>query len=442
MTGPSESTGFRDPPAARIGYLLRTYPRFSQTFIVSEILELERRGLDLAILSLCRPDDGVFHESVSRVRAVAQYVPESLARSLRKTAATWGRVATRAAGGLASAAGCVLRHRGAHWRELEQAVYLLRWVDRMRIDHVHAHFGTDAATVALLAHEIEGISFNLTLHAFDVFRADVDRRLLTRKINASRYTVTVSEFNRQWLVCNLPGVDADRIRVCYNGVDLERFTPPSSPRHPGRIAAVGGLIEKKGFVHLVRAAARLRDAGRRVRCTIVGTGPEERCLKGEIAAHKLDGVVELAGPLRQDQVRELSQTAACCVLPCIEASDGNADALPTVLLEALACGCPCVSTRLSGIPEIVEDGVSGLLVPPGDEAALAEAIEAVLADGDLASRLARHGRRRAEERFDIRRSAETLHGWLLAAARSGRAGSAQPVGIAPGGVAGVVRGSP
>jgi glycosyltransferase involved in cell wall biosynthesis len=271
-----------------------------------------------------------------------------------------------------------------------------------------------------------GLSYSLTLHAFDIFRDNVDRWLLARKINASRFTITVSEFNGRYLIEHIPGVDPSKVRVNYNGIDLDQFHPDGQVRDESSIFSVGRLIEKKGFVHLVRAIERLRSAGLKVHCRIAGDGPDSARLKAEIARLALASQVELVGPLKQSGVRELLQQATCFVLPCVQARDGNIDALPTVLLESLACGCPSVSTRLSGIPEIIEDRVSGLLVAPADDESLAMALREVLSNRVLATALAEAGRRRAEQRFDIRQNVRTLHRWLVEAAQQS-ARSAQAV---------------
>ncbi|HEY3242201.1 MAG TPA: glycosyltransferase family 4 protein [Phycisphaerae bacterium] len=420
VSGRQQSSGRdRQPatglPAPRVGYLLRMYPRFSQTFVVNEILELERQGLDVHILALRKPDDGEFHEAVCRVKARAEYVPETLGGLVRKLRSRCERRASP--GALMRAVRCVLCHSGARWADLLQAMLVLRWARKRRIDHLHVHFGTHEATVALLAHLMGGLSYSLTLHAFDIFRDNVDRRLLARKINASRFTNTVSEFNRRYLVEQIAGVDPSKVRVNYNGVDLDQFHPNGAVRDENSIFSVGRLIEKKGFVHLVRAIARLRSAGLNVRCRIAGEGPESGPLKAEIARLGLASQVELVGPLKQSRVRAMLQQGTCFVLPCVPAHDGNIDALPTVLLESLACGCPSVSTRLSGVPEIIEDRVSGLLVAPGNDAALADALREILSNSALAAVLAAGGRRRAEQRFDIRDNVRRLHDWLLEAAQ-------------------------
>jgi colanic acid/amylovoran biosynthesis glycosyltransferase len=403
-------------PPVRIGYLLRMYPRFSETFVVNEIRELERQGLDVGIIALRKPSEGLFHESVCRVKARASYAPGPYRGGRRKVARCLWQLLKRSPRDFRRAVGIIQADAQAEWFDLARAAYVVRWARERGINHVHVHFGTGAATVALLANLLGGLPYSLTLHAFDIFREDVNKSLLAQKINASRFTVTVSEFNRRFLIDQVPGLDPGKIRVNYNGVDLERFQPTNDERDSRFIFALGRLKEKKGFIHLVRAVRHLREEALSVHCRIAGEGEEEGALRKAIARWDLQPLVELLGPVNEDRVRELMHGAGCFVLPCVQAEDGNVDALPTVLLEALASGCPIASTRLSGIPEIIEDRVSGLLVEPGDHRALAHAIRKILLSPELAASLGRAGRRRAEERFDIRRNVAVMHEWLRAEA--------------------------
>jgi len=400
----------------RLAYLLRDYPRFSETFIVNEILALEALGCDLSILALRKPDDGMFHESVARVRTRAEYLPDAGAKLRGKTSGKIWTVFRESPRGWWRARSTIWKHTDLARADLRAAIYVLHWMKKRRIEHVHVHFGSDAAAIAMLAAMIAGMRFSMTLHAYDIYRDDVDRALLARKIEHAAMVVTVTEFNRRYLLEHCPAAK-DKVVVHYNGVDLTRFAPGGLPREPGLIFSVGRLIEKKGFAHLIRAAGLLRDRGVAVRCVIAGDGADADKLREEIKRLNLRKHVELAGPLKQDEVMSLMQRASCFALPCIQARNGNVDALPTVLLESLASGCPSVSTTVSGIPEIIEDGVSGLLVEPGNDAALAAAIERVLKDADLAARLAVGGRRRAEDRFDASRNAVRLKLLLEAAAR-------------------------
>ena len=363
------------------------------------------------IVSIRLPNEGLFQESVCRAKARAHYLPSNARGQLRKIAKSHWRFVRRSPGNYWRAVKTLRADAQAEWFDLSRAMNVLRWVKEYCVDHVHVHFGTSEATVALLAHQLGNLSYSLTLHAFDIFRRNVDRALLARKINASRFTITVSEFNRIFLVENLPGVDREKIRVNYNGIDLQRFTPTNNSREPLTIFALGRLKEKKGFIHLVRAVDHLHREGLKVTCRIAGDGEEKGRLQQEMDRAGLRSHVELLGEVSEERVRELMQQSSCFVLPCVEAKDGNIDALPTVLLEALASGCPIVSTRLSGIPEIVEDGVSGLLVEPGDDKALAAAMREVLSNPQRAASFARAGRDRAEQRFDARRNVAVMRDW-------------------------------
>lgn len=409
----------------RVGYLLKMYPRFSQTFVVNEILELERQGLDVSIVSLRKPNEGVFHECITRVKARAHYLPGSMLAGVRGHLRTHWRLVRRSPANYMATLWLICSRKGIRWREFLQAGHLLRWVRGRRVKHVHVHFGTDEASVAMLAHMAGGLSYSMTLHAFDIFRANVDKALLARKINASRFTVTVCESNRRYILENVPGVDPAKVRVNYNGIDLNRFSVGEADRQERSIFTVGRLIEKKGFIHLIRALGLLRQEGLKVNCAIAGEGRDEKKLKREIRHLGLRSRVRLLGPIRQRRVQEFLHRSAAFVLPCVQAKDGNIDALPTVLLESLACGCPTITTRLSGNPEIVEDGVSGLLVETGDVKDLAAAIRRILTDRPFAAQLAVAGRRRAEERFDVERNVAVMHGWLREAAASRRQAKAQ-----------------
>jgi glycosyltransferase involved in cell wall biosynthesis len=414
------------------------YPRFSQTFIANEIAELERQGCEVHILSLRKPTDGVFHEAVCRVKARAEYLPESHHGQWVSLLRSHWNCFRRSPAAFLEALRILRRDATGEWYDLARAVEVLRWVKKKKLDHVHVHFGTSEATVALLAHALGGMPYSITLHAFDIFRDNVNRPLLARKINHSCFTVTVTEFNRRYMLENLPGLVPERVQVNYNGIALDRFAVPRAPDEKPLLFSLGRLIEKKGFAHLIRAVARLRDQGLHVRCKIGGTGPDAAALEEMIASLKLESSVELVGALGERGVLELLGRATCFVLPCVQAADGNVDALPTVLLEAQAAGCPVITTRLSGNPEIVEDRVSGLLVEPGDDAALALAIRDVVTDPDLACSLAAGGRRRAEERFDARRNVEVMHEWFRRAGHAAGHGrrpekhAAAPLAVAVG----------
>ena len=209
------------------------------------------------------------------------------------------------------------------------------------------------------------------------------------------------------------------MHVLYNGVDVERFHPRQRrPVAPPLLLGIGRLVEKKGFGHLVDAAASLLRSGARIRCAIAGDGEDRAALAARVADAGVSGI-ELLGVRNHDEVRALLAEATMLVLPCVIGADGNRDALPTVLLEALAMGVPAISTPVAGVSEIFDGGRCGLLVPCGDTPALQRAIVELLESEPRRTELAQHGRGRAEQCFDLRQSVGRLAGWMQGACRTG-----------------------
>jgi glycosyltransferase involved in cell wall biosynthesis len=391
------------------------FPRFSETFILSEILELERQGLELRVFSLKRPNDGLVHADVTRVRAPVTYLPESSLRSVVAYAAAHGEVFGWNRRRYLRCFWLTLwralkKRRPAALKRFLQAGFIAPLLRREGIEHVHAHFATSATSVALHLHDLAGVSYSFTAHAKDIYRQTVESDSLVRKLCSARFAVTVSDYNRQYLARFARGEGLVRI---YNGLDLERFAPNGTAREePPLVLAVGRLIEKKGFADLVRACALLRRHGGPFRCRIVGKGELEEELRTLIEELGLQPEVELTGPIPREQLLAVYQRASVVVAPCVIGEDGNRDGLPTVLIEAMALGIPVVATDVTGIPELVEHGRTGLVVPQQDPQALAAAIRRVLADPTLGEALARAGRARVEQDFDVHANVAHLRALL------------------------------
>ena len=405
----------------RIAYVLKMYPRFSETFILAEILELERRGRELRIVSLKKPDDGRFHEDLARVVAGVDYVPEHVQDAPVAFASAHLRAVRRHPGRYAAVLLLAARHVPHTWKALLRAPLVAEAVARAGCSRMHAHFASLPAVTAMLASVLAGLPFSFTAHAKDIFQERRSARLLRTLIRRADRVVTVSDFNVRTLAAFAgTSILPDRIVRIYNGVDLDAFAPATAsshgpdPEQAPLVLAVGRLVEKKGFGDLVSACALLLEARVRFRCLIVGKGPLEARLRGQIARAGLQGVVVLSGPRSRGQVAALLKHAAVLAVPCVVGSDGNRDGLPTVIPEAMAAGVPVVATRVTGIPEAVEDGLTGFLAEPGRPQELAEAISRVLSDPELARAMGAAGRARAEARFDLRRNVaeldEIVHG--------------------------------
>jgi glycosyltransferase involved in cell wall biosynthesis len=388
------------PAAARIGYLLYRYPRYSETFIVNEILSLEKHGLPLSILAIKPSEDGIFHESISRVQAIARYLPSTKQKLLERTEPELDKLSKKRPDAVAAARSSIARYTDLTEDDFLAGVYVSRWARKNNIDHLHVHFGKEAARVAHIASILSGLSWSMTLHAYDIFRDNVDLDLLGEMMGSASATITVSEYNRRYLLDTVPGVNPKRLIVHYNGIDTERFVPTNTPREAHEVLAVGRLIEKKGFTYLVEAAGILKQRGQQLHVTIVGDGKEHESLEQQIKDQGVQDQVTLAGPLPQHVVAQRMVAASCFVLPCVRASDGNIDALPTVLLEAMSTRCPVISTDLCGISEIISHGSDGLLVPPNNSHALADAIEQILTDPEFAQGLGDQARPKVIDRFN------------------------------------------
>ena len=408
------------PP--KVAYVLKRFPRISETFILNEILELERLGVPVEIFALLPPTKGPHHKAVGKVQARVTYLPHN--RVIKNLPMLNGCYAGDGLkeqplkkvipGPQTPAADLfpgkdLLETTGL----LFKAAALTSAVWAKGIAHLHAHFGTDATTVAMLASRLSGIPYSFTAHAKDIFHTYTDRQVdtafLSEKIRHARFVVTVSDYNRRYLAQLVgPGASA-KISRLYNGIDLSRFHPNGAQRESGLIIAIGRLIEKKGFNHLINACRLVRERGCTFRCMIVGDGPDRHALEQQILELGLREHVTLIAALPQEQLVTMMQRAAVTVLPCVVSASGDRDGLPTVLLEALAAGLPAISTDIAGIPEIIDDGVSGLLVPPADPRRLADAIAELLSKPELQQRLARQGRVKAERDFDLRKNVRVLH---------------------------------
>ncbi len=386
----------------KVAYVLKRYPRYSETFVVNEILAHEAAGLDVDIFSLRLPEEVRFQDAISRVRSQVTYLHARRAR----LAEFWGTLgeASEAIPDIFSK----LEYAKVERPEVVlQAAWLAREVRLRGITHLHAHFGTEATAVARLASIFAEVPYTFTAHAKDIFHEYVVHEDMERKLSDAASVVTVSDYNVEYLREHY-GEAASRVRRIYNGLDLGGF-PYAAPRERvPRIVSIGRLVEKKGFPVLVEGCKELVGRGRAFECRIIGGGLLEEELKTRIRELSLESVVEMAGPLPQSEVKGEIQAASAFAAPCIESSDGDRDGLPTVLLEAMALGTPCVSTDVTGIPEVVRDGETGLMVPQKDPTALADALERLMDDSELRIRLAENARAVIEGDFDVRRSAAKL----------------------------------
>ena len=391
----------------RVLYVVSLFPCWSETFIVREIAEMARAGADIRILSLRHPCESLVQSDAAALLDRAIYP----ARGARAAAAALHAALRAPVRELAHARLLC----GELWRRpvslaktavaWGRALSALEAIARFRPQHIHAHFATYPSTVALLLSRRLRVPFSFTAHAHDIFLED---QMLAPKLRESAFSVAISEFNREYLAQRLGAKATRGMRIVHCGIDPAVFAFRPEGRDPRRILAVGRLDAIKGFAHLVDACALLRDRGVDFTCDIVGSGP----LGGELAARigqlALEGHVRLGGARKQEEVREMLAAAGVFALPSVVTPRGDRDGIPVVLMEAMACGLPVVSTRVSGIPELVRDGVTGLLADPGDPEQLADCLQRLIERPAHGAHLASRARAAVERDFDIRREAGKL----------------------------------
>ncbi len=297
--------------------------------------------------------------------------------------------------------------RKTDFLRLYQAAWLGHRLKEQGIKHVHAHFAGLAARTAYWIDRFFGIGFSVTAHANDIFAPKPFEISLGKLFAAARAVVTVSDFAVEYLRQKFPEESA-RIQRVYNGIDVEKFHVSDFSTRPPVLISVGRLIEKKGFSDLIEAARLLRQRGIGFRAEIIGEGPQEQTLRAQIGRAGLGNLIELTGALTQDEVRARLGRSTIFVLPCVTEKEGGMDNLPTVIMEAMAAGLPVVSTTIAGVPEMVQDRLTGILLPEHDANQLAEILEALLAEETRLRSLGRAGRERAAELFAIEKNVGRL----------------------------------
>jgi glycosyltransferase involved in cell wall biosynthesis len=390
----------------RLGYLYSRYPVISQTFCDAEMLALEQRGIELVIGSVYPPLTSLRHEYIARLTAPIHYAPpQEILRILERDAKTtrkWPR-------------DLVEQHDASHGpaakaeQRARNALYFAEFFAGSGVDHVHVHFANRAAHTAVFLKEISGIPFSVTAHGQD-FMKDLGSDDLLREIcAAAEFIAAETDFSRDLLRQRCPD-SAAKIHRVYNGIDLERFPAPRAANgNPiPRIVSVGRLVAFKGFDDLIDSCAEL--ARRRIDfvCEIIGDGPLRETLQTKIERLDLSSRVNLLGSSSQGAVLEKLRAADIFALASTTDAQGATDVFPTVILEAMASARPVVSTHLAGIPELVVDGQTGLLAPPGDSTALAHALEQLLRDPELRFRFGHAGRERIEQQFRIEQTVAPL----------------------------------
>ncbi len=395
------------PPDVRaplgFAYLFERFPSFSQTFCFREVSEMLALGLEFPVFSIRSPKDEpdqVFPPELSRVTRV---LPQDFDAMIRQDPRGFGRQALQHQKILVEEWG-----NESDRKRIYEALWLAPVLRAAGVRHVHAHFAGMAARTAYWLKRFAGVTFSFTAHANDVF-VDEPKARLPELFAAAEFVATETDFSVRFIQEKFPA-HAAKIHRVYNGIDAGRFAGLRHPDAPPLILSVGRYIEKKGFLDLIDACAALGDLP--FHCLLVGQGPMEDEMRGRIARHNLQGKVEVAGTRNETEIAALLARSSVFALACVKAGDGGSDNLPTVIMEAMAAGVPVVSTATAGVPEMVLDGVTGRLVSERSPDALARAIREILENPAAGAQMGAAARERCRERFDIRRTTETLRNLL------------------------------
>jgi glycosyltransferase involved in cell wall biosynthesis len=386
------------------------FPRLSETFVLGEILAVEEQGVDVELFPLLRERADVVHPEAAALAERARFQPFVSVPILRSHVHFLRRSPRRYAGALWALLrgtwGSANYFAGA-LGIFPKVVHQARAMEAEGVDHVHCHFSNHPAAAGFLIGRLTDIPYSFTAHGFDLH---VDRRMLCEKVAEAAFVITISEYNRRLIVEECGGPARAKLAVIHCGVDTGLFRPreASPPERPFSILCVGTLHEVKGQGYLVEACRLLAEAGIDVRCTLVGDGPDRAALARQVASAGLGDRVDLVGRRTRAGVAELLARAHVLVAPSVPTKEGKREGIPVALMEAMACGVPVVASDLSGIPELVDDGATGLLVPPRDPEALASALRRLGDEPALRERMGRAGREKVEREFDVRTNAAEL----------------------------------
>lgn len=385
-------------------YLFERFPSFVQTFVYREAVEMVRQGMNPWLVSLRRPEDpGDLAEKVD-VEIFYAAPEKELRRAVDER---------RERGELPGKVRRIIPERRSESdsQRMFEAIWLAPLLRERGIRHVHAHFGGVAARTAWWLQELFGITYSFTGHANDIFCPTTFPVTNAELVRAAKFVVTETDFARRWMEEQYPWARGKVFRV-FNGIAMDGFPPRAPQPGPPRILSVGRYVEKKGFGDLIRACELLRERGLTFTCEIIGGGPLEEALRTQVAEAGLGEVLHLLGPRSQSEVRRHLASADAFVLACVPDSEGGSDNLPTVIMEAMACGVPVVSTRLAGVPEMIVSGSDGLLVSPQDPAALADAMQHLLSDRAEAALFGERAQASARGKFAIDQTTSALRGLL------------------------------
>jgi glycosyltransferase involved in cell wall biosynthesis len=411
---------FSPAPRPRVAYMMSRFPKLTETFVLDEILELERRGVEVEVFPLWREKAEVIHPEARPVVERARFTKTLDARILVDVARCFASHPWRFVSTLAT----LIWANRASPRFLLGALAIFpkscHFAVRMRslgVRHLHAHFASHPAAAAFIVGRFSGIPYSFTAHGSDLHR---EQSMLREKVAESKFVVAISEYNRRFILDHVGEALADRIEVVHCGVDPAAYPERVPESGPLRIVCTGTLHPVKGQRYLIDACAQLTSEDIDWRCELIGDGEDRKDLEAQAQRLGIADRVVFHGHCRREQVREILSRADVVAAPSVPTRDGRREGIPVALMEAAACGLPLVASRLSGIPELVVEGETGLLAEPGDVEGLAAALAQLAREPETRARLGAGARKRIEEDFSLSANGLRLRQLMLGDASRGR----------------------
>jgi glycosyltransferase involved in cell wall biosynthesis len=404
----------RDDRGPVLGMVLKGYPRISETFISNEILLLEQHGLHIHIFSMRHPREAFAHKSVQQIGARVDYLPQTILEAPGQLLYHNGILALKFPRRFGHALRVAARRfrrtrKAATIKHLLQAGYLVhKLLPGSGVAHLHAHFAHSPSSVAMFAAMLSGLDYSFTAHAKDIYTSNDQQ--LKEKISSARFVVTCTEYNKTHL-SKIAGTGNTPIYRIYHGIDVSLFkgrNGQTAPRQPYRLLTVARLVPKKGLPTVYQALRQLVERGVDFRHTLIGDGEDREAILALIDRLGLNRQCRWHGTLPHDDVLAHFNRADLFILGCQLAANGDRDGIPNVFVESMAMGVPVVGTSVSAIPELITSEITGLLVPPRDPTAMADAILRLVTDLDLRTRIATAAKARVTAHFDNRVLIEML----------------------------------
>lgn len=412
----------------QIAYILKNFPKLSETFIASEIYRLENLGADLNLFVIKKPSENLKHKMIEKIKAKPFYLHETTSLTdstlrgwlklhfkdfsksffavMKKRPFGFLKAASKAIGQTFRSRHSLFSYKKTYLKEFLQACGIAEQIlQTPEIKHLHAHFAHGATTVAWFVSMMMGLKFSFTGHAKDIYLESLNPAgFLKRKMDAAEFVVTCTKSNQKYL----EGISTTKVHCLYHGLSadftnlLEAEKEISALRNGKlRALAVGRLVQKKGLDVFVEACSILQERNIDFEAVIIGEkGDASKLVEQKIAENNIGEKVRLLGSLPQSGVFEQLRKSTMFCLPCRILENGDRDGIPNVMMEAMSCGLPVVTTNISGIPEIIENGENGIMVNPEDAVALADAMQEIHTDKIFAQRLSAAAKETVKEKFD------------------------------------------